>query len=100
MELDAMRRRKIATLRRLAGYGASYIWKKTPLSGGPEIPVQSVELQPAARRLARQIKRLGTALPGVFLRAGSEAKFIQAQLVHERLADIAMDLYASSCVLS
>jgi len=36
----------------------------------------------------------------VFLRAGSEAKFITSQLVHERLADIAIDLYASSCVLS
>lgn len=100
MRLDAMRRRPFANLHRLAGYGASYLWKKTPLSGGPAIPVQSAELQPAAHRLARQIKRLGTALPRVFLRAGSEAKFIQAQLVHERLADIAMDLYASSCVLS
>jgi hypothetical protein len=70
------------------------------MAGGPAIPVQTPELQPAARRLARQIKRLGTALPGVFLRAGSEAKFIQAQLVHERLADIAIDLYASACVLS
>jgi hypothetical protein len=36
----------------------------------------------------------------VFLRAGSEAKFITSQLVHERLADIAIDLYVSSCVLS
>ena len=29
-----------------------------------------------------------------------EAKFVQAQLVHERLADVAIDLYVSSCVLS
>ena len=36
----------------------------------------------------------------MFLRAGSEARFIQSQLVHERLADIAIDLYVSSCVLS
>jgi alkylation response protein AidB-like acyl-CoA dehydrogenase len=100
MRLDAMRKRPLANLHRLIGYGLGYLWRKTPLAGGPHIPVESPELQPAARRFARQIKRLGTALPGVFLRAGSEAKFIQAQLVHERLADIAMDLYVSSCVLS
>lgn len=100
MRLDAMRKHPAANLHRLAGYGAGYLWRKTPLAGGPDIPVESPELQPAARRLARQVKRLGTALPGVFLRAGSEARFIQSQLVHERLADIAIDLYASACVLS
>jgi acyl-CoA dehydrogenase family member 9 len=100
LRLDAMRKRPMANLHRLAGYGAGHLWRKTPLAGGPAIPVQSVELQPEARRLARQVKRLGTALPGVFLRAGSEAKFIQSQLVQERLADIAIDLYVSSCVLS
>jgi hypothetical protein len=29
-----------------------------------------------------------------------EATFAQAQLVHERIADIAIDLYVSACVLS
>lgn len=100
LRLDAMRKRPMANLHRLAGYGAGFLWRKTALAGGPDVPVQSAELEPAARRLGRQIKRLGTSLPGVFLRAGSEAKFIQAQLVHERLADIAIDLYVSSCVLS
>src|SRR5262245_15615279 len=100
MKLDAMRKRPVANLHRLAGYGAGHLWRKTPLAGGPAIPVQSSDLQPEARRLARQVKRLGTALPGVFLRAGSEANFIQSQLVQERLADIAIDLYASSCVMS
>ena len=100
LRLDAMRKRPMANLHRLAGYGAGHLWRKTPLAGGPAIPVQSADLQPEARRLARQVKRLGTALPGVFLRAGSEAKFIQSQLVQERLADIAIDLYVSSCVLS
>jgi alkylation response protein AidB-like acyl-CoA dehydrogenase len=100
MQLDAMRKSVAANLHRLAGYGVRHVWRRTPLSGGPAIPVQSSELQSAAHRLSRQIKHLGTSLPGVFLRAGSEAKFIQSQLVHERLADIAIDLYASSCVLS
>jgi acyl-CoA dehydrogenase family member 9 len=100
MKLDAMRKKPMANLHRLAGYGIGHVFKKSGLSGGPAIPVSSSELQTAASQLARQVRRLGTALPGVFLRAGSEAKFIQAQLVHERLADIAIDLYVSSCVLS
>jgi alkylation response protein AidB-like acyl-CoA dehydrogenase len=100
LRLDAMRKRKAANLHRLAGYGAGYLWRKTFLAGGPAVPVQSPDLRPAAGRLGRQIKRLGTALPGVFLRAGSEEKFITSQLVQERLADIAIDLYVSSCTLS
>ena len=94
-----MRRRPVANLHRLVGYGAGYLWRKT-VGFGPTIPVHSAELVSPAGRLARQIQRLGTALPGVFLRAGTEARFIQSQLVHERLADIAIDLYVSSCVLS
>src|SRR6478735_4558609 len=100
MKLDAMRKKPVGNLHRLAGYGISHVFKRAGLSGSPDVPVQSADLQPAARRLARQIRRLGTSLPGVFLRAGSEAKFITSQLVHERLADIAIDLYVSSCVLS
>jgi acyl-CoA dehydrogenase family member 9 len=100
MKLDAMRKRPAANLHRLAGYGVGYLWRKTPLASGPAIPVESAELQAAASRLAGQVKRLGTALPMVFLRAGTEARFIQSQLVHERLADIAIDLYVSACVLS
>lgn len=100
MKLDAMRKKPVANLHRLAGYGFSHVFKRAGLSGAPAIPVQSPELQSVAGRLARQVRRLGTALPGVFLRAGSEAKFITSQLVHERLADIAIDLYVSSCVLS
>jgi acyl-CoA dehydrogenase family member 9 len=100
MKLDAMRKKPVGNLHRLAGYGISHVFKRAGLSGAPEVPVRSAELQHAAHRLARQIRRLGTSLPGVFLRAGSEAKFITSQLVHERLADIAIDLYVSSCVLS
>jgi alkylation response protein AidB-like acyl-CoA dehydrogenase len=100
MKLDAMRKKPVANLHRLAGYGFSHVFKRAGLSGAPTIPVESNELHSEAGRLARQIRRLGTSLPGVFLRAGSEQKFITSQLVHERLADIAIDLYVSSCVLS
>ncbi|HVK10765.1 MAG TPA: acyl-CoA dehydrogenase family protein [Gemmataceae bacterium] len=100
MKLDAMRKRKFANAGKLASYGVGYLWKKTPFAGGPDVPVRSADLHPAAGRLSTRVKRLGTALPGVFLRAGTEQKFITSQLVHERLADIAIDLYVSSCVLS
>jgi acyl-CoA dehydrogenase family member 9 len=100
MKLDAMRKKPIGNLHKLAGYGFSHVFKRAGLAGTPEVPVHSAELQSAAGRLGRQIRRLGTSLPGVFLRAGSEAKFITSQLVHERLADIAIDLYVSSCVIS
>src|SRR5262245_19856206 len=100
MKLDAMRKKPVGNLHRLAGYGISHMFKRAGLSGAPAIPVRSPELQWMAGRLARQVRRLGTSLPGVFLRAGSEAKFITSQLVHERLADIAIDLYVSSCVIS
>jgi acyl-CoA dehydrogenase family protein 9 len=47
-----------------------------------------------------RVKRFGTTLPRVFLRLADEATFVQAQLVHERIADIAIDLYVAACVLS
>ena len=76
-------------------------WEQT---GGrwslPDVPVQSGELRTEARALAGNVKRFGLALPWVFLRAGTEEKFIQSQYVHERLADIAIDLYAASCTLA
>jgi acyl-CoA dehydrogenase family member 9 len=53
-----------------------------------------------SRTLAALVKKFGTTLPHVFLRLKDEAVFVQAQLVHERIADIAIDLYAATCVLS
>lgn len=100
MKLDAMRKRPIANLHRLIGFGLGYLWKKSPFAGGPTVPVRATELSPYASRLSRQIKRLGTALPRVFLKAGTEQRFLTSQLDHERLADIANDLYVSSCVIS
>jgi acyl-CoA dehydrogenase family protein 9 len=76
-------------------------WEQT---GGrwsaPEVPVRSAELRDEARALARNVKSLALALPWVFLRAGSEEKYIQSQYIHERLADIAIDLYAGACTLA
>jgi alkylation response protein AidB-like acyl-CoA dehydrogenase len=96
-QLDAARRHPLKHPSKLLQVG----WEQT---GGrwslPDVPVQSGELRAPAKALAKQIKQLGLALPWVFLRAGSEEKFIQSQYVHERLADIAIDAYASACTLS
>src|SRR5581483_2102780 len=55
----------------------------------PEVPVKSGELRAEARAVGRNVKRLALALPWVFLRAGTEERFIQSQYAHERLADVA-----------
>jgi alkylation response protein AidB-like acyl-CoA dehydrogenase len=71
------------------------------LTGGtPEVPVRSPELKGPAAELGKLVREFGLKLPHVFKRAGDEATFAQAQLVHERIADAAIDLYVSSCVLS
>ena len=84
----------------LSGLGAGARLAAPWLAHSPTVPVQAVELQADARTLAGLVKRLGTTLPHVFLKLKDETVFVQAQLVHERLADIAMDLYAAACVLS
>ncbi|QVL32173.1 acyl-CoA dehydrogenase family protein [Telmatocola sphagniphila] len=101
MQLDAMRKNMIK--RPWVGLtdGMSFVGSQirdrvTRL----DIPMQSYALRNVARELGYRVKKLGQALPFVFLRAGTEAKFLVSQYNHERLADIAMDLYASSCVLS
>jgi alkylation response protein AidB-like acyl-CoA dehydrogenase len=97
MQLDAARKSPFKHRSKLMQVG----WQQT---GGrwslPEVPVQSGELKNEARTLARNVKRLGLALPWVFLRAGTEEKYIQSQYVHERLADIAIDIYAAACTLA
>jgi acyl-CoA dehydrogenase family protein 9 len=81
------------------GVGASFVipWATT---GTPSVPVHSSDLQDQAHTLGKLVREFGLKLPHVFLGLKDEAKFVQAQLVHERIADIAIDLYVSSCVLS
>jgi hypothetical protein len=66
----------------------------------PEVPVQTAELQEAASTLAKLVREFGLKLPHVFMAAKNEETFAQAELVHERIADIAIDLYVSACVLA
>ncbi|MBX7103149.1 MAG: acyl-CoA dehydrogenase family protein [Gemmataceae bacterium] len=97
MQLDAARKNPLKHRSKLF----QVTWEQTGgRYGSTDVPVQSKDLKPAATALGKRIKQLGLALPWVFLKAGTEERFIQAQLVHERLADIALDLYAASCTLS
>ena len=81
------------------GVGTTLIapWLTT---GTPTVPVRSPDLQDDAYTLARLVREFGLKLPKVFMGLKDEARFVQAQLVHERIADIAIDLYISSCVLA
>jgi acyl-CoA dehydrogenase family protein 9 len=81
----------------------------------PEIPIQSEQLIFAARHLASRVRDFGLAIPQVLAhfrkqalshRNGKDEELailevvLKSQYMHERLADAACDLYASSCVLS
>ncbi|MBX9582050.1 MAG: acyl-CoA dehydrogenase, partial [Gemmataceae bacterium] len=89
----------LRTIGRALGVGVKMY---TPwLTGGaPEVPVRSPELTGPGAELGRLVREFGLKLPHVFKRAGDEATFAQAELVHERIADVAIDLYVSACVLS
>jgi hypothetical protein len=69
-------------------------------TSAPEVPVRTQELMEDAGTLARLVRDFGLKLPYVFMALKDEATFAQAELVHERIADIAIDLYVSACVLS
>ncbi len=79
------------------GVGAKLV---VPWASTPTIPVQAKELEADAKRLARLVKDFGLELPHIFLRLKDEETFVQSQLIHERIADIIIDMYVASCVLS
>ena len=79
------------------GVGARLV---VPWATTPEVPVRAADLKADARTLATLVKEFGLKLPHVFLRLKDEAAFAQAELVHERIADVAIDLYVSGCVLA
>lgn len=69
-------------------------------SSRPYVPVRSPQLQSYADTLARLVRDFGLKLPHVFLALKDETTFAQAQLIHERIADAAIDLYAAACTLA
>jgi acyl-CoA dehydrogenase family member 9 len=81
------------------GVGAKLVapWLTT---GTPTVPVKAPELRDDAHTLGKLTREFGLKLPHVFLALKNEETFAQAELVHERIADIAIDLYVSACVLA
>lgn len=69
-------------------------------TSAPEVPVQSADLRDDAYTLGRLVREFGLKLPHVFMAAKTEENFAVSELVHERVADIAIDLYVASCVLA
>ncbi len=82
------------------GVGARLVGPSWLTAGTPTVPVKSAELHDDARTLAKLVKDFGLKLPHVFLAAKTEENFAVSELVHERIADIAIDLYVSACVLA
>jgi alkylation response protein AidB-like acyl-CoA dehydrogenase len=69
-------------------------------TGTPEVPVKSPDLRDDGYTLARLVREFGLKLPHVFMALKDETVIAQAELVQERIADIAIDLYVSACVLA
>jgi acyl-CoA dehydrogenase family member 9 len=64
----------------------------------PEIPVRSTELRWFANQLGRLIWRFNVAVNRALI--AYREPILDMQLVQERIANAAMDLFASTCVLS
>ncbi|MEY2429425.1 MAG: acyl-CoA dehydrogenase family er 9 [Verrucomicrobiota bacterium] len=64
----------------------------------PAVPVQNPQLRPFAQRLGRFIRRFNLEVDRALIRHREE--ILERQYVQERLASVAMELFASACVLS
>jgi alkylation response protein AidB-like acyl-CoA dehydrogenase len=64
----------------------------------PEIPVRSAELRWFANQLGRLIRRFNVAVNRALITY--REPILDMQLLQERIANAAMDLFASTCVLS
>jgi alkylation response protein AidB-like acyl-CoA dehydrogenase len=64
----------------------------------PELPVHASILLPHQQKLSRLIRRFGQMVRRTLVRYGEDV--LDRQLVQEKIAEAAMELYASACVLS
>jgi alkylation response protein AidB-like acyl-CoA dehydrogenase len=64
----------------------------------PDVPVQSEQLREHARQLGRLIRRFNFAVNRALI--SYREPILDMQLIQERIANAAMDLFASTCVLS
>jgi len=85
--------------------GAGRLWRfgKEQLAArlsSPEVPVQSAALRAEASRLGHRVREFGLAVQWVLRHCGTVEKFLPSEYLHERIADAACELYASSCTLA
>ena len=85
--------------------GAGRLWRfgKEQLAArlaAPEIPVRGEALRAEAKRLGQRVQEFGLAVQWLLRTSGSVERFVQSQYQHERIADAACELYASSCTLA
>ncbi|MSR32307.1 MAG: acyl-CoA dehydrogenase [Gemmataceae bacterium] len=64
----------------------------------PEVPVASAVLKPWATSLGKRVRQFALAVQRQIFRL--REAIITRELIHERIADAACELYASSCVLA
>jgi acyl-CoA dehydrogenase family protein 9 len=64
----------------------------------PAVPVRSAQLIPLARRVGKLIRRLGINIG--YALAEHREEIVDRQLVLERIAWLAMEIFASACALS
>jgi alkylation response protein AidB-like acyl-CoA dehydrogenase len=64
----------------------------------PSVPVRSPELKPEARRLGKLVRRLGTTAQAALI--SHRENVVDRQLMQERIAWLAMELFAAACSLS
>lgn len=82
--------------------GFGRIWKfgieqmGTALST-PTVPVRQAWLEPHAQRLGAMVRALGGAVQRMLMKHKEE--ILERQYVHERIAEVAMEIFASACVL-
>jgi acyl-CoA dehydrogenase family member 9 len=83
------------------GIGKAWAAGKNRLSATvrvPDVPVQSEQLHAHARQLGRLIRHFNFAVNRALITY--REPILDMQLVQERIANTAMDLFASTCVLS
>ncbi|HMP60193.1 MAG TPA: acyl-CoA dehydrogenase family protein [Gemmatales bacterium] len=64
----------------------------------PDVPVKHPSLREAANQLGQRVKEFGTAVETVLRK--HQKMILERQYVQERIADAAIELYTSTCVLT
>lgn len=82
----------------LLGFGAKQL---TARFTSPEVPVRSPQLTTQARDLGRRVREFSLAVQGqLYKHRKQRDQFLFREYIQERIAESAIELYASSCVLA